>query len=204
MAGMPPFRRSSASRQIAEFRVKMSTIRALSAAALVVGLSACSSDEPPSVSSTPYCPRPSLVADLQSTRHTAEDGREAWTARLGGIAANCEPREFDYLVDMDVTIDLETGPAFDRAPVQLTYFVAVATDTGEVVDKQIFPVVMQPGRNERRALRRETLRQRLPVSYQDQPAIWSVLVGFEPTAQQVRDRIEPLPAIDSDAAGSGQ
>jgi hypothetical protein len=182
----------------------MSTIRALSAVALVLGLSACSSDAPPSAGSTPYCPRPSLVADLQSTRHTAEDGREAWTARLGGIASDCDPREFDYLVDMDVTIDLETGPAFDGAPVHLTYFVAVATDTGEVVDKQVFPVVMQPGRNERRALRRETLRQRLPVTYQDQPAIWSVLVGFEPTAQQVRDRTEPLPAIDSDASGSGQ
>jgi hypothetical protein len=182
----------------------MSTIRSLSAAALVLGLSACSGEEPPAISSTPYCPRPTLVADLQSSRHAAEDGRAVWTARLSGMASNCDPREFDYMVEMDVTIDLETGPAYDGAPVQLAYFVAVTTDTGEVVDKQTFPVVMQPGRNERRVLRRETLRQRLPVTYQDQPAIWSVLVGFEPTAQQVRDRTEPLPAIDGNASGSGQ
>ncbi|WP_157505595.1 hypothetical protein [Geminicoccus roseus] len=194
----------------------MSTIRSLLAAAVVLGLGACSSDNAGFGSTAPYCPRPTLVADLQSTEKGDETGQLAWTARLGDLASICDPREFDYFVEMDVTVDLRTGPAFDGSPVQLAYFVAVTNESGEVVDKQTFPVVMQPGRNERRALRRETLRQRLPRTYQDEPAIWSVLVGFEPTAQQVRDRTgeapataeppvapEP-PATEGNAAGSGQ
>lgn len=182
----------------------MSTIRSFSLAALGLGLAACSSEEPFVASSEPYCPRPALVADLQATEHREEDGQLAWTARLTDLASICEPREFDYRVEMDVTIDLATGPAFQGGPVQLDYFVAVTTLSGDVIDKQTFPVVIEPGRNQRTALRRETLRQQLPVKYQDQPEIWSILVGFEPTSQQIRDRTEPLPAIDPAAPGSGQ
>ena len=105
---------------------------------------------------------------------------------------------------MDVTIDLETAAAFEPGPVQVAYFVAVATAGGDVIDKQTFPVVLEPTRGERTVLRRETLRQRLPVTYQDQPAAYSILIGFEPTPQQVRDRTEPLPSVHDGASGSGQ
>ncbi|HWL71132.1 MAG TPA: hypothetical protein VNS22_22510 [Geminicoccus sp.] len=184
----------------------MSTIRSTFAAALLLGLTGCSGgdDAPrPTASSEPYCPRPTLVADLAVSEGRSADGQAAWTATLGDLRSSCEAREFDYLVDFDVTVDLRTGPGYAGDRVQVDYFVAVTTDTGEVVDKQTFPVILQPGRNERRTMRRETLRQRLPFTHQDQPAIWSVLVGFEPTEQQVRDRIEPLPALGEGASTSG-
>ncbi|HEX2525534.1 MAG TPA: hypothetical protein VHL31_04420 [Geminicoccus sp.] len=186
----------------------MSTYRSLPALAVLLGLAACSSDEQQSVvSQGPYCPKPSIVADLNQTEMRAADGQVEWTARLANLASICDAREFDYTVEMDVVVDLRTGPAFRPGPVNLAYFVAVATPTGEVIDKQSFVVILEPGRNERRALRRETLRQRLPLSYQGERTTWSVLVGFEPTSQQVRDRTEEAPSVDivpPSAPGSGQ
>jgi hypothetical protein len=189
-------------------RVKMSTYRSLPALALLLGLAACASDEQQAgVDTGPYCPKPSLVSDLRQTQATAPDGQLEWTAQLADLASICEPREFDYSLEMDVTVDLRTGPAFRRTPVNLSYFVAVATPTGEVIDKQTFLVILEPGRNERRALRRETLRQRLPVTYQGERTTWSVLVGFEPTSQQIRERTEDPTTSDAAppaSAGSGQ
>ena len=184
----------------------MKTIRVLSAAVLLLGLPACSKDAASPVPGTsgPYCPQPTLVADLQTTQGGIKDGQPTWTARLAGLASNCDPQEFDYVTEMDVTIDLETTASFEPGSVQLAYFVAVATPGGEVIDKQTFPVVLEPARGERTVLRRETLRQRLPVTYQNQPAAYSILIGFEPTPQQVRDRTEPLPSVDGGASGSGQ
>ena len=190
------------------YRVKMNAIRALSAIGLLLGLAACSRGDqagsPVPGTEGPYCPRPTLVSDLQSSESRDKAGQVEWTARLAGLNATCDPMEFDYVIAMDVTIDLETGPAFKGGPVQLAYFVAVATESGQVIDKQTFPVVVEPARNEREVLRRETLRQRLPVKYQDQPAAYSILIGFEPTPQQVRDRTEPLPSVGAGASGSGQ
>jgi hypothetical protein len=183
----------------------MSTIRSILAAVSLLGLAACSGDDDaplPMASSEPYCPRPTLVTDLQLSEGRTPDGQAAWTATLDDLRSDCEAREFDYLVDLEVTVDLRSGPGYAGGPVQVDYFVAVTTDTGEVVDKQTFPVILQPGRNERRAMRRETLRQRLPYTHDGQPAIWSVLVGFEPTEQQVRDRTEPLPALGEGSEGA--
>ena len=185
----------------------MSTTRSIPAVAILLGLAACSSADETVVRSQPYCPKPSIVSELQQTDRVATDGRIEWTARLGSLSSICDPLEFDYSVEMDVTVDLTTGPAFQGGAVNLAYFVAVATPSGEVIDKQTFPVVLEPGRNERRAMRRETLRQRLPVTSQGERTSWTVLIGFEPTAEQVRERTEAAPvgnAAAPDATGSGQ
>jgi hypothetical protein len=192
----------------------MNTIRPIAALTILLGLAACSGDDDaPAVSSEPYCPRPTIVSELQQTEGPSVDGQVTWAARLTNLASICDSREFDYTVEMDVTIDLRTSPAYAGGAVNLAYFVAVATPSGEVIDKQTFPVILEPARGERRALRRETLRQRLPLTYGGdreagaERATWSVLVGFEPTAAQVRERTEAPPSADATAPaapGSGQ
>lgn len=158
----------------------------LLAATLLPALGACSRREirPEDL---PYCPTPSLVNGLERAEGKAPDGQTLWTAQLTHLGGNCSPREFDYLVDINLTVDLRSSPERPPGPVQLTYFVAVTSPDGTVIDKQTFPVILEPG-NTGRATRLETLRQRLPLEQDNAPAHWTVLIGFEPTADQIRAR----------------
>jgi hypothetical protein len=129
-----------------------------------LGLAACSSDEPPRTASV--CPQPAILAGLESTTvfvGGATSGPEQdlrYAAAMENIGGGCVYDDDGLTVDLTIDLVVEPGPAFTGGAVNVPWFVAVADDSGAIIDKTVLGSTIEVPTGAQRAGSREAIQQR--------------------------------------------
>lgn len=125
------------------------------------------------------CPRPAIINGLQSLeRHAGGGGGPlAYRAALENIGGSCAAVGGDLLINLSVDVVVEPGPAAPGGVVEVPYFIAVSSPTGDVVDRQDFIARIELPRGTRRAGSSEKFTQRFVGLGTGAPG-YRVLAGF--------------------------
>ncbi len=163
-------------------------------AALV--LAACSSS-PPQPQAPPACPAALLLdgADRTTSYRPGADRSPSalrYLAVLTHLKSTCRYQEQG--VDVDLALDLiaQRGPAGNKDPVQLTYFIATIGPNREILSKQLFNSEIVFAKDENLAGVAEQLTLRLPPLPPEQAATYGLYLGFQLSNSELQERLKPL------------
>jgi hypothetical protein len=156
--------------------------------ALALALGACSlfgSDEPRA------CPRIGIIGDAaELTRYRAGDARDItdqlYTAQIADAIGTCRFDRASANVELRVALVAERGAAMTDQVAEIEYFVAVTGPEDDILAKENFRTALDfAGRN--RAGVAEELTQRIPMPEDADASRYSVLVGFQLTADELEE-----------------
>jgi len=164
-----------------------SVIRTALSLALLAFVAACSSDDGP----PPGCPRTDFVSDLDHVTAFAEGAVGDLTdvrfdARLGGLSAVCNFERDELVMDIAFQVIATRGPANRDNQAEVTYFLAIADETGAVIAKETFSNTLPFKGNLRRVAITDEFAPRIP--YPADKLIlnqYRVLIGFQLTPEQL-------------------
>jgi hypothetical protein len=166
------------------------SVRALRAAAPLLGLVALSACGPRIPTFAPVCPTTGILrdaADLTRFRGTGTDLTDTVIdGRITGLAGKCMLDDRTHLhTVISVSMDLTRGPANTTRTDDVAYFVAVAQgDT--ILDKRTFVLPIGFARNvEQIRLTGDPVNIVLPVDAKTSGAAYRILVGFQLTPQEL-------------------
>lgn len=132
----------------------------------------------------PPCPALQILpgADAISAYAPGRQGEAAglnYVAGLGDPASACRYDGQGVEIDLAFNLLVEQGPAFDAAPVRLTWFIATVAPGAQIQSKQLFTSeVIFPEAQEAAGLREE-VTLRVPGVRPDDSARLVVYVGFQ-------------------------
>ncbi|WP_420406249.1 hypothetical protein [Nisaea sp.] len=165
-----------------------SVTRAAFPLALLALLAACSSDDGP----PPGCPKTDFVSDLDQMTAFADDAVGDLTdvrfdARLGGLSAVCNFERDGLVMDIAFQVVATRGPANRANRADVTYFLAIADETGSVIAKETFSNTLPFKGNLRRVAVTDEFAPRIPYTA-DKLTLnrYRVLIGFQLTPEQLR------------------
>jgi len=118
------------------------------AATALLALAACGGEPSQNpLNLTAPCPSIGIIADAADLSRYAGPGRDLSTlvldARIAGFSARCDfaPRNAGLDVALNITIDIERGPAATERTADLAYIVAVMDASGRTIQSRAsFPV----------------------------------------------------------------
>lgn len=163
-----------------------SVAAALAVAPLV--LAACAGSEPP-----PPCPQALALRDaarLVQFRGSERDLTDTiFEARITDLAIACEYAESDgkrtVEAEMQVLFDAEKGPANESGTVRFRYFVAVADQDRNILQRREFPLEIGIPGNQFRVRATETLSPTIPLGANESGQDYRVYVGFVLSPEQL-------------------
>jgi hypothetical protein len=143
----------------------------------------------------PACPRTDLLweaADISRYRVESavvnQDIRDlVLSGRIIAVPAKCREGDSRKQVDADVgfTMQLTRGPAMEGREVDVPYFLAV-TEDGRILDKKIYPAhLVFPPNVDQITWNSDGVRMVFPVSATKSAAVYTVLAGFQLTADEL-------------------
>jgi hypothetical protein len=153
--------------------------RALAAAALLLGLAACSAFDrtPP-----PPCPAVVQVPDAAELVRFNGQGRDLtdvlFEARIAGLALQCDYDDNVVESEMKVAIQAAHGPADLERQARLTYFVAIATRDRKIMAREEFDLVIPFEGNRTRMTAIEEVSPRIPLRAGESGADYVIYVGL--------------------------
>jgi hypothetical protein len=136
------------------------------------------------------CPTVSIVRDAaEVVQFRPGPGRDLTDVVARGAIADfsgtCDYSDDGAIVDLDLVIIAERGPAAGGDQAQFEYFVAVADPNRTVLAKEQFRtgVTFEEGRD--RGIAAEELEQIIPMSRTGLGQDYQILVGFQLTPEQL-------------------
>ncbi|MEO9903768.1 hypothetical protein [Nisaea sp.] len=161
--------------------------RALLPLVLLAFVAACSSDEGP----PPGCPVTNFVNDLDHvtvfTDNTVGDLTDVrFDAQLTSLSATCNFESDELALDIAFQIIAARGPAKKDSQAAVTYFIAIADETGAVIAKQTFDNTLPFKGNLRRVAIKDEFEPTIPYPA-DRNILndYRVLIGFQLTPEQL-------------------
>ncbi|WP_193188572.1 hypothetical protein [Nisaea sediminum] len=155
--------------------------------ALLALVAACSSDKGP----PPGCPKTDFVSDLDHMTAFADGAVGDLTdvrfdARLGGLTAICNFEKSELVMDVAFQVVATRGPANRDNQAEVTYFLAIADETGAVIAKETFSNTLPFKGNLRRVAITDEFAPRIPYTA-DKLTLnsYRVLIGFQLTPEQL-------------------
>lgn len=141
------------------------------------------------------CPEVQIVEDL-SRLHEFNAGQSMKSSNLVSSVSMEEAQSTCSYGDRSVTVDLKLalegklGPKGRRSSNEkpffsYPFFVAVTSDNGKILAKEIFAASMTYGSGQDEQLYHETLRQIIPADSRAQGARYKVMVGFQLAEKQL-------------------
>ncbi|UUX48718.1 hypothetical protein NUH88_15040 [Nisaea acidiphila] len=164
-----------------------SVTRAALSLALLALVAACSSDDGP----PPGCPRTDFVTDLDHVT-VFTDGAVGdltdvrFDARFGSLSAVCNFDSDALAMDIGFQVVATRGPANRDNKADVTYFLAIADETGAVIAKEVFEASLPFKGNLRRVAITDEFEPTIPY-----PANrltlnnYRVMIGFQLTQEQL-------------------
>jgi len=139
----------------------------------------------------PACPVPGLLkplAEIVRYRPGSVDVRDLIVrARIVDITGTCEPGDDIHTIvaKAQLMVEAQRGPAMQGNAVALPAFVAIA-EGDTVLDKSLFNMAIEfpPNVDAARAASRE-VRMEIPITPQKSGAAYSIVGGFQLTADEV-------------------
>lgn len=170
----------------ADMRSGAARVKALAAILAVAGVAACSSAE----SSLP-CPQVSLLGGVdQMTRFRQGKGRDLtdveFEAVMRGLSGTCDydARGVDVLARLE--IEVRRGPAIGPGrTADFDFFVAVLDPSETMIAKEVFHTEVPFEGNLGRVFDVEELEQIVPLPDVNRGPLYSVLVGFQLTEEEL-------------------
>ena len=130
------------------------------------------------------CPAVTVLKDAaQMVRYRPGAGRDLIDimeqAKFSRIEHKCEYKGDRIIVDLNIDIIIERGPAAESNVIALPYFIAVIDAQQQILAKQVFekPVTL-PADRRRIGIREET-EQTIPLRGSESGASYEILVGFQ-------------------------
>lgn len=161
--------------------------RALLPLVLLASVAACSSDEGP----PPGCPVTNFVDDLDRMTVFADGAVGDLTdvrfdAQFASLSAICNFEDDALVMDIAFQVIATRGPANKDNQAAVTYFLAIADQTGAVIAKQTFDNVLPFRGNLRRVAIKDEFEPTIPYP-SDQKILnkYRVLIGFQLTTEQL-------------------
>lgn len=164
-----------------------SLTRAALSLALLAFVGACSSDDGP----PPGCPRTDFISDLDHLTVFSDDAVGDLTdvrfdAVLGGLSAVCNFESGELVMDIAFQVIATRGPANRDNQAEVSYFLAIADETGTVIAKEVFSSTLPFRGNLRRVAITDEFTPRIPYPADRQILnSYRVLIGFQMTAEQL-------------------
>lgn len=164
-------------------------LRLLALAAALPALSSCAvlgkTEEPPP------CPPIFILGDAaQITKFRPGQGRDLTDVEAEGevlgFSGGCTYDEKGALIDLQVTLGVNRGPADTDRKVDLTYFVAIPKFYPAPEAKAVFPVTITfpEGANFARHVDEEVV-MRLPVKDKELIDSYEIYIGFQTSAEEL-------------------
>jgi hypothetical protein len=140
----------------------------------------------------PACPNPTFLRDLSDlVRYRPGSGGRDVTdlivrARLAALNGKCSDLTASVLeTQIQVTLELFRGPGLVGNKIEVPIFLAVV-ENGEIVNKQIFPVIFEfPSNLDRATITTPPVALGLPVSPEKSGAAYGIIVGFQLTPEEL-------------------
>jgi len=129
------------------------------------------------------CPAVAVVGDTGTLTEFAGDGRTsediAYQISISDVRNACAESS-RVITDLEVDFTFVAGPAYDGAPVELSYFVTVMRDNLVFVSKKTYSLTLSAGN----PLQTEQIRTVIPDVDQIRRYDYEVLVGMQVTPEQ--------------------
>lgn len=161
--------------------------RALLPLVLLVFVAACSSDESP----PPGCPVTNFVNDLDHVTAFTDDAVGDLTdvrfdAQLTSLSAICNFESDELVMDIAFQVLASRGPANKDNQAAVTYFIAIADQTGTIIAKETFDNILPFKGNLRRVAIKDEFEPTIPYPA-DRKTLnrYRVLIGFQLTPEQL-------------------
>lgn len=161
--------------------------RALLPLVLLVFVAACSSDEGP----PPGCPVTNFVNDLDHVTAFTDDAVGDLTdvrfdAQLTSLSAICNFESDELVMDIAFQVIASRGPANKDNQAAVTYFIAIADQTGTIIAKETFDNILPFKGNLRRVAIKDEFEPTIPYPA-DRKTLnrYRVLIGFQLTPEQL-------------------
>ncbi len=151
---------------------------------LAAALAACSSSpKQVAVGSEKGCPEVAVLADTARLVKFQPGGRDVtdivYDAEMPAAALECKVRKDEIVLDLDVFMRAQRGPAAGAEPLPVRYFVA-ATQNDAVVAKQTYETAIEFKKTRRSArLEGKVRKMRVPIEGKAAAKTVQILVGFE-------------------------
>ncbi|WP_323796395.1 hypothetical protein [Nisaea sp.] len=161
--------------------------RALLPLVLLAFVAACAGDEAP----PPGCPVTNFVNDLDHVTVFVDGAVGDLTdvrfdAQLSSLSAICNFESDELVMDIAFQVIATRGPANKDNQAAVTYFLAIADETGVVIAKQTFDNTLPFKGNLRRVAIKDEFEPTIPYPA-DQKTLnrYRVLIGFQLTPEQL-------------------
>lgn len=134
------------------------------------------------------CPKATMVRELNALHQFTNPERPSPESRISslmltGIKTKCKNNANNAVVEIDLTFEGSLGPrararAADRPSFAYPYFLAITTDNGNIIAKEVFAASVNYDKNQDRIVHNENIRQIIPLNgeYGGQKAI---MLGFQ-------------------------
>ncbi len=143
------------------------------------------------------CPDVQIVQDLSRIYDfkNAQPSNLASSAIMEEVQSTCAYGDRSVTVDLKLAINGSTGSNTpqDKTFFSYPFFVAVTSDSGKILAKEIFAASMNYDAGQTAQTYHETLRQIIPADDRIQGSRYKVMVGFQLTEKQLaynRQRME--------------
>ncbi len=140
------------------------------------------------------CPEVTIVSDLSRLNEFANDQSNNADNLISSVAmtntqTTCEFTDNSVTVDLELTMQATLGPKAGSTSKQQTFsypfFVAVTTNSGQILAKEIFAAGISFDAGASEKLYIETLRQIIPADNRLHASRMKVMIGFQLTQQQL-------------------
>lgn len=170
----------------ADMRSNAARVKALAAILLVAGLGACASAE----SSLP-CPEVALLDGVdRMTRFRDGEGRDLtdveFEATMRGVSGTCDYESGGVDVLTRLEIEVRRGPAIGPGrSASFDFFVALLDPSETMIAKEVFHTEVPFEGNLGRVFDIEELEQVVPLPDVNRGPLYSVLIGFQLTEEEL-------------------
>lgn len=154
---------------------------------VVAALAGCGSDKP-----LPPCPSVRIDNTTAAlTKFRDDGGRDLnsveYEVRLLGYKGICKFGKTGVDVNLDLTMEIASGPAATRGRVPIYYFVALPQFFPEADGKRIMTVThtLEPGTGRKARIQEDGVHVFIPLGKEEPAAAYDVYVGLQLTSDQL-------------------
>lgn len=135
----------------------------------------------------PACPQPAIVSGAQSASfgnvgvipEVSDPSQVVYRATILGFGGGCGQNSDGTLMRLTVDLSAVAGPAYDGRPITFPYFVAVANESGQIIDKQVFTARINPPRGHEAVGVQDMIEQTLAGVGKATAPLWKVYIGID-------------------------
>lgn len=167
----------------------------------VAALAACAGPTEPGPGEPAGCPEVGILADASRAFYLATPNQPApeqviATARIDDFSGDCDYGDAAVAVDMDLTFQVRTGPAFDGSPLPVDYFVAVVDPQGRILNKEVFRIAAEIPADALGLVLEESLALTVPLpAGPASGSAYELVIGLQLTPAQLQINRDPMPLV---------